>query len=142
MNNLKNIFEMGYGSNSIKNLFSVKDATFYSKDIDILSLFQEFSYDIEDEIIKYSELIEPFLNHIFEVICDKNNELYIYLISWISYLIQNPGSKAETELIIIGEQGTGKNKFFTDIISKLFGRYCISNENNISNIIDRFNSII
>jgi phage/plasmid-associated DNA primase len=48
----------------------------------------------------------------------------------------------ETALIIIGEQGTGKNKFFTNVISKSFGRYCISNENNISNIIDRFNSII
>jgi phage/plasmid-associated DNA primase len=68
--------------------------------------------------------------------------LYIYIISWISYLIQNPGSKTETVLIIFGEQGTCKNKFFTDVISKLFGRYCISNENNISNIIGRFNSII
>jgi phage/plasmid-associated DNA primase len=42
--------------------------------------------------------------------------------------------------IIIGEQGTGKNKFFTDVISKLFGRYAISNENNNTNIIGRFNS--
>jgi hypothetical protein len=141
LNNLKNIFEMGYGSNSIKNLFSVKDVTFYSKDNNVLSLFQGYPYDI-DEVKKYSELINPFLNHIFEVICDKNNELYIYVISWISFLIQNPVRKTETALIIIGEQGTGKNKFFTDVISKLFGRYCISKENNISNIIGRFNSII
>jgi hypothetical protein len=32
------------------------------------------------------------------------------------------------------------NKFFTDVISKLFGRYAIANENNINNIIGRFNS--
>jgi hypothetical protein len=40
----------------------------------------------------------------------------------------------ETAFIIIGEQGTSKNKFFTDLISKLFGQYVINNENNINNI--------
>jgi hypothetical protein len=45
-------------------------------------------------------------------------------------------------LVIDGAQGTGKNKFFADVISKLFGRYVISNENNISNIIGRLNSLI
>jgi hypothetical protein len=92
---------MGYGSNSIKNIFSVKDVTFYSKDIDVLSLFRGYPYGNDnvidnvndDKVNKYSEVINPFLNHIFEGICDKNNELYIYIISWISYLIQNPGRK-------------------------------------------------
>jgi putative DNA primase/helicase len=49
-------------------------------------------------------------------------------------------SKTETAFIIIEEQGTSKNKFFTDVISKLFGRYSIANENNINNIIGLFNS--
>jgi putative DNA primase/helicase len=31
-------------------------------------------------------------------------------------------------------------KFFTDVIFKLFDRYSIANENNINNIIGRFNS--
>jgi hypothetical protein len=141
MNNLKNIFEMRYGSDSIKNIFSVKDVRFYSKDNNVFSLFQGYPFDNEGSLFS-EHLIKPFLNHIFEVICDKNNELYIYVISLISYLIQNPGSKTETALIIIGKRGTGKNKFFTNVISKLFGRYCISNENNMSNIIGRFNSII
>jgi polynucleotide 5'-kinase involved in rRNA processing len=124
MNNLKNIFETRYGSHSIKNIFSVKDVRFYSTDTNMLSLFQGYPYDIEYFGVS-EEVIKPFLHHVFEVICDKNNELYIYVISWISYLIQNPGSKTETALIIIGEQGSGKNKFFTYMISKLFGSYCI-----------------
>jgi hypothetical protein len=110
-NNLNN------GSNSIKNIFSVKDVRFYSKAIDVLSLFQGYPFDIEGSL--FSEyLIKPILNLIFEVICEKNNDLYIYVISLISYLIQNPGSKTESALIIIGEQGTGKNTFFTHVISK------------------------
>jgi hypothetical protein len=88
----------------LKNLFSVKDVRFYSKDNNILSLFQGYPYG-NDEVFKNSseQFISPFLNHIFEVIYDKNNELYIDVISCISYLIQNPGSKTETALIIIGE---------------------------------------
>jgi phage/plasmid-associated DNA primase len=58
----------------------------------------------------------------------------------ISYLLQNPGSKTETAFIIIGEQGTGKKQFFTDIISSLFGRYAIAIDNYINNIFGRFNS--
>jgi hypothetical protein len=64
------------------------------------------------------------------------------MLNWIADVIQNPGNKTETAVIIIDEQGTGKNKFFTDVISKLFGRYYVSNENSISNIIGRFNSSI
>jgi phage/plasmid-associated DNA primase len=86
------------------------------------------------------KLIQPFLDHVYNIISDHNNELYNYILNWISYLLQNPGSKTETAFIIIGEQGTGNNKFFTDVISKLFGRYAIANENNINNIIGRFNS--
>jgi putative DNA primase/helicase len=71
---------------------------------------------------------------------DNNNESYEYIRNWISYLLQNPSSKTETAFIIIGEQGTGKTKFFTDVISNLFSIYSIANENNINNIIGRFNS--
>jgi hypothetical protein len=63
-------------------------------------------------------------------------------VNWASYLIQKSGSKIETAFIIIEEQETDNNKLFIDAISKLFGRYAISNENNISDIIDRFNSSI
>jgi hypothetical protein len=88
------------------------------------------------------DIIQPFLDHIHNIICDSNNDLYIYVIPWISYLIQNLSSKTETPLIKIGGQGIVKNKFFTDVIPKLFGRYTIPNENNINNIIGRFNSNI
>jgi phage/plasmid-associated DNA primase len=78
------------------------------------------------------KLIQPFLDHVYNIISDRNNDLYNYILNWIYYLLQNPGSKTETAFLIIGEQGTGKNKFFIDVISKLFGRYAIANENNIS----------
>jgi putative DNA primase/helicase len=120
----------------------------------VLNLFQGYPFDIQSQTFDLRSqpcdidcsfkmnVIQPFLDHILNIICDHELDLYTYILNWITHLIQKPGSKTEKALVIIGEQGTGKSKFFTDIISKLFGRYCISNENNISNIISRLNSSI
>jgi hypothetical protein len=87
-------------------------------------------------------IIKPFLDHILDIVCDHHLDFYSYIINRISYLIQKFGNKTKATLVIIDEQDTGKNKFFTDVISKLFAPYKVSNENNISNIIGRFNSSI
>jgi hypothetical protein len=105
-----------------------------------LSLFQ-WNPSESARILKM-DIIQLFLDYILGIICNHNIDPYSYIINRISFLIQKLGSKIETALVTIGEQGTEKNKFFTDIISKLFGRYVISNENNIRNIISRFNSSI
>jgi hypothetical protein len=86
--------------------------------------------------------IRPFLDHILNLICVHYLDLYSYIINWISFFIQNGGSKIEIALILIGYQDTGKNKFLRDAISKLFGHYVMPNLNKISNIICRFNRSI
>jgi hypothetical protein len=136
--NLRTIFESGICIAAVKNLFLVHDISFYSLDLNVLSLFQGFPFDLECTLNK--SVIQPFLDHFLNIICDHDLDLSSYIINWISFLIQKPGRKTETSLVIISEQGTGKNKFFTDVIYNLFGRYYISNENNISGIRGRFNS--
>jgi hypothetical protein len=132
---------MGSDITSVKNQFLVTGVQFYSKDPCYLSLFQGYPYTNNNPFgISSIKLIQPFLDHVLNIISDRNNELYNYILNWISYLLQNPGSKTETAFIIIGEQGADKNKFFTDVISKLFCRYSIADENNNNNIIGRFNS--
>jgi phage/plasmid-associated DNA primase len=125
---------MGSRVTSLKNQFLVTGVKFDSKNSNYLCLFQGYPYANNNPLdIK---LIQPFLDHICNIISDNNNDLYNYILNWISYLLQNPGYKTETAFIIIGGQGIGKNKCFTDVISKLFGRYAIANENNINTIID------
>jgi hypothetical protein len=138
--NMMAIFESGSDTTAVKNLFLVHDVSFYSRDPNILNLFQQ--YHLESNCTLNMSITQPFLDHIFNNICDHNLKLYSYIVNRILYLIQKSGSEIETTFIIIWEQETGKNKFFIDAISNLFGRYVISNENNISNIIDRFNGSI
>jgi hypothetical protein len=111
---------MGSGISSVKNQLLVTGVKFYSKDSNYLSLFQDYPFDNTYNNTLYNNdnhtLIKPFLDYVCNIISDHNNDLYNYILNWISFLLQNPGSKTETALIIMGKQGTGKNKFFTDVI--------------------------
>lgn len=119
--------------------FSVNGVKFYSNDPNTLSLFQGFKYNITEEVDL--SLIDSFLKLIHDVIADSNEELYEYLINWISFIIQNPGSKTETALVLKGLQGIGKNRF-TDVISELLSGYSVKNVTDISELTGQFNSAV
>jgi hypothetical protein len=91
---------MGTSMSSVKNQFLVTDVKFDSKDSCYLSIFQGYPYENNNPL--YMKLIQPFLDHVFNIISDHNNDLYNYILNWISYLLQNSGSKTETAFIIIG----------------------------------------
>jgi hypothetical protein len=97
--NLYDIFKIWSGITSVKNQFFVTGVKFYSKDPCYLSLFQGYPY-INDHQLDIKP-IQPFLNHIFSIISDHINDLYNYILNWISYLLQNPGSKTETAFITL-----------------------------------------
>ena len=88
---------------------TIKGIKFNSHDIDILSVFQNFKYDYLDTFD--FDIITDFSSLIREVICDNNEEMYKYVISWIANIIQNHGLKNETALILKGLQGTGKKNY-------------------------------
>jgi hypothetical protein len=102
-----------------------------------------YSLDPYESDCKFNmNVIHRFLDHVFNIIEDHDLDLYSYIFKCIAFLIQKPGSKTETGSVIIGEQATVKNEFSTDSISKLFGSYAISYENNISYFIRPFHSSI
>lgn len=130
---------MVYDDGKNKNCLLHKGMRFYSTAQDVFSYFQGYDYkELED----YDEdRISVYLNHIRENIANENEELYNYILNWISYILQNPGGKTETCLVITGEQGTGKNTF-TDVICNLMQRYSVRNLTDISHLVGKFNSVI
>lgn len=48
--------------------------------------------------------------------------VYRWLLKWIAYPIQNPGSKMASAIVMHGAQGTGKSKFFKSV-SSIYGHY-------------------
>ncbi len=48
--------------------------------------------------------------------------MYKWLLKWLAYPIQNPGSKMKTTVVVHGPQGAGKNLIFETVMA-IYGRY-------------------
>ena len=130
---------------------TVRGVDFYSKDPNVLSVFQGYNHQILDEVNDDSkslrgskgseDIISPFLDFVSEVVCDNNEVVYKYVIGWIASMIQNPGVKNETALILKGLQGIGKNRF-TDVLCELMRGYSEKNVTDIAELTGNFNSIV
>ena len=118
---------------------SCKGFKFFSNDKSIFSMFRGYKYKVLDSVNE--SVIKQFLNLIYEVIADSNNAVYEYLINWISFILQNPGVKTETSIVLKGLQGIGKNTF-TDVISELLSGYSIKNLTEIGELTGTFNSVV
>ena len=74
----------------------MKALKFYSKDPQVFSSFRGYDYQQLDQV--KTEIIEPFLNHIREVIANNNEEVYKYILVWIASILQSPNFKTGTAL--------------------------------------------
>ena len=119
--------------------FTVKALKFYSDDPQVLSYFK--GYDIKQLDKVKEEIIQPFLDHIYKVIANENSEVYKYILVWIASILQKPDFKPETAIVILGNQGTGKN-IFTNVICKLMARYAHENITNIESVVGKFNAVL
>lgn len=121
-----------------ESIYYKESVCFYSKYDNDLSLFTGFTFPERDNV--NINKICLFLSHIKNIIANGDEVLYNYILSWIAFIVQNPGKKTETCLIILGEEGTGKT-MFTTVICKLFGNYALPNIASIDDVVGQFNSI-
>ena len=65
-----------------------------------------------------------YLNHVREVICDGDKNLYNYVMAWLSDAVTNfdPRNKPGTALILKGPQGAGKGQF-AQPLGAVFGKH-------------------
>ncbi len=64
-------------------------------------------------------------NHIYENICESDDDLFDWFMSWMAQLIQQPDRKPGSTLVITGEKGTGKSTTF-DFLGELLGKHAIT----------------
>lgn len=128
------IFESGNNQNYIMK----REMKFYSENNNVFSYFQGYDFNIYPNYNE--EYLESFLDYVKNIICSRNEEIYNWVISWISYIFKYPTNKTKTAIILIGKQGDGKNTF-CNIICHLLGKYANSNC-NIDNITGHKNNSI
>ena len=130
----KKFYDIKY---AYQNVYEKRGITFYSNDKDKLSLFTGFKYPNIDNV--NMDKISPFLDHIKNIIANGDDILYKYILAWVAFIVQNPGKKTNTCLLILGDERASK-KIFTNAICKLFGDYILSNITSIETIVGKFNS--
>lgn len=66
--------------------------------------------------------VAPFVEFLFDVICNRSRAVGDYLMRWLAWSVQNPGRQAEVAVLLQGGQGTGKGTLGRLFIS-LFGAH-------------------
>jgi hypothetical protein len=79
-----------------------------------------------------------WLEHVQTNICQGDEALYQYVMSWLARLVQKLDRPGETALVLRGEMGTGKN-VFTDTVGHLFGQHYVPIA-DAEHLVGRFNA--
>lgn len=63
---------------------------------------------------------ERILNHIYEVWCGEDLDMYEYVLQWLGSMMQKPNKPAGTCLVLCGDQGAGKG-IIMEPLTRAFG---------------------
>lgn len=71
--------------------------------------------------------------HIYTVLCNSSPEKFKYVIRWLAWMVQNPGTKADVAICFKGLMGSGKGILLSQFV-KIFGRHAmhISNREHLT----------
>lgn len=83
----------------------------------------------------------PFYDHILNAWCGGDVVKANWVVTWFADIIQNPGNRPASALVIHGGQGTGKSILFDHCLSKIMAPYAVTS-NRRDDITGRFNTIL
>jgi hypothetical protein len=106
------------------------------------NLFTGFKAICDPSIEINMEFVQPWLDHVRNVLTSGDAVLYEYVISWLAHIMQYPSNKIGTGLLFKSEQGAGKGIFFDLIIKHIIGRDYSTSINDMNQLLGNFNAII
>lgn len=56
-------------------------------------------------------------------LCNGDEDLFLWIMRWIAYPLRNPGAKMTTSIVMHGDEGSGKNLFWEEVVCALYGKY-------------------
>ena len=84
-----------------------------------LNIWKPFEMSLIEEYEDSPDELEIILNHI-RILCDNNEEVYIYICKWIGQMLKHPEIKPGICPTFISQQGSGKGTLLT-LLSKMMG---------------------
>ena len=83
--------------------------------------------------------IQHILDHIKKVWANNDDELYVYIISWFSRILQEPHNKNQTCIALHSKEGVGKS-IILELFGKIIGSDYYMECNDMDKIFGRFNA--
>ena len=102
------------------------------------NLFTGFNHF--DEITDCDVDLSPVLEHI-KTLTDYNNFCYEYFLNWLAQLVQQPHILPHTAIIIISEEGAGKDIFNTFLNGVINEKYTHNTE-KLELVCGKFNTVL
>lgn len=95
-------------------------------------------WGVGPELVEGYPLIQRFLTHLFDNVCDGNEDSYNYLLTWIAHMFQHPEQKPEVAVVLRSEErGTGKSKV-PEVLRVLVGTHYVK-ASNTKHLLGNFN---
>ena len=85
------------------------------------------------------EKIKHILDHIKKVWANNDDELYVYIISWFSRILQEPHNKNQTCIALHSKEGVGKS-IILELFGKIIGEDYFMTCTDMDKIFGRFNA--
>ena len=115
-----------------------KEKVYYEGKKKVINLWDGFKYSP----IHHEGRADSFLRFIKEIVCEKNDEYFSYILDWLASIIQYPADKTGRGITVLlqGIHGTGKG-FFCNSIGELFGdAYLYVNCDSM--VLENFNGML
>ena len=84
--------------------------------------------------------VEPFLQHVKEVICAGDTSVYEYVMQFFAHMLQKPDEKPSVAIVMKSIEGTGKGAFVQPF-AKMLGEYAVQT-NGAYLVTGRFNAVV
>lgn len=84
---------------------------------------------------------DRFLKHLLEVICNGDAAQYDWLVGWLAHMVQRPGEKPRSAIVLRGEKGAGKD-MVGEYVSKLMQASAYFNTSDQNTVWGQFNGAI
>ena len=84
--------------------------------------------------------VGQFLLFLRDIICAGDYDAYIWMLSWIADIFQDPGNKPKTAPVLVGKPGVGKSFFGEMILRPLIGNQHSTFNDSVDTLVTGFNS--